>query len=85
MDPQRCRYFFRRLFDDWELILEESHLFVDESPGVFSGKYIWNNGSSGLYSWMQNGGVPYEVMQTIPLIERDEYQPIRWIKEYILK
>ncbi len=85
-DEVRSRLFFESLVENWEIFLEERHLFEQEDWQSPTPVYFWNGAHNRLWNALRDcGGVPSEILNSVPLHERDDYQAVRWINEYILK
>ncbi|HHG86170.1 MAG TPA: hypothetical protein ENJ82_15580 [Bacteroidetes bacterium] len=57
-DEERNLLFFRRLVEDWEIILNERHLFERKESAEFFGKYFWCGAESMLLPAVFEAGVP---------------------------
>ncbi|MEM6273324.1 MAG: hypothetical protein AAF998_28205, partial [Bacteroidota bacterium] len=84
MDWGRNLRFFERLHEDWELLLNERHLFEHIWQGRKTGTYFWHNTYTQLFPALYDAGVPLEIMKSVDFKTADDYLVPRWIEEYIL-
>ncbi|MEM1000444.1 MAG: hypothetical protein AAGN35_25555 [Bacteroidota bacterium] len=83
-DPGRCLHFFERLHEDWELLLNERHLFEYVWFGKKTGTYFWNRAYTSLFPSLHEAGVPSDLFKKTNPKTADDYLVPRWIEEYIL-
>ncbi|MEL7399666.1 MAG: hypothetical protein AAFN68_03730 [Pseudomonadota bacterium] len=84
MDRGRNLRFFERLYEDWDILLNERHLFEHQRFGQGTGTYFWNEAYTRLFPSLAKSGVPRELIQNSALKNPDDYLVPRWIEEYIL-
>ncbi|MEM6267864.1 MAG: hypothetical protein AAF998_00435 [Bacteroidota bacterium] len=84
VDRDRCVRFFERLNEDWDLFLDERHLFEHVRFSERTGTYFWNETYTKLFPALVRAGVPENVVGNTDLKTADDYQVPRWIEEYIL-
>ncbi|MEM1001002.1 MAG: hypothetical protein AAGN35_28365 [Bacteroidota bacterium] len=84
MDRGRNLRFFERLHEDWELLLNERHLFEHIWQGRKTGTYFWHNTYTQLFPALYKAGVPGEAIDNTNLQTADDYLVPRWIEKYIL-
>ncbi|MEM1000256.1 MAG: hypothetical protein AAGN35_24600 [Bacteroidota bacterium] len=84
MDRGRCLRFFERLYEDWDILLNERHLFEHVWFRERTGTYFWNEAYTKLFPSLASAGVPRELIRNSALKNPDDYIVPRWIEEYVL-
>ncbi|MEM6268499.1 MAG: hypothetical protein AAF998_03635 [Bacteroidota bacterium] len=84
MDRGRCLRFFERLYEDWDVLLNERHLFENVWFGERTGTYFWNEPHTSLFPSLADSGVPRELVRNTDLKSADDHLVPRWMEEYIL-